>query len=71
MKSWVIDILLDRTTVDRGYFKQNTVEKLIDAHAETGRYPKEILSLVSLELWHRAFLAGEPSTVQVPELVSN
>jgi asparagine synthase (glutamine-hydrolysing) len=70
MKSWVVDTLLDRTTVDRGYFKRNAVEKLIHAHVETGRYPKEILSLVSLELWHRAFLAGETSPMQVPELVS-
>ncbi len=70
MKDWVLETLLDRTSVARGYFKSGAVEKLIHAHAETGQHPKEILSLVSLELWHRAFLAGETSPAQLPELVS-
>lgn len=55
--SWVRDILLDSKTVSRGYFQKGCLEKLISDHAQHGRYPKEILSLVSLELWHRTMLS--------------
>ena len=52
----VHDILLDRQTLARGYFDRTCIENLIKDHSESERYPKEILSLISLELWHRAFL---------------
>jgi asparagine synthase (glutamine-hydrolysing) len=55
LKDYVHDVLLDRTTTERGYFKKSSVEGLIRAHEESGRYSKEVLSLLSLELWHRAF----------------
>ena len=60
LKDWVHDILLDRETLARGYFNKSCIEDLIKQDLETKRYPKEILSLVALEMWHRAFLAGEP-----------
>jgi len=59
LKDWTVDILLDRETLSRGYFKRDSIERLIQNERETGRYSKEILSLVSLELWHRAFLNKE------------
>lgn len=62
LKDMVQDILLDRETVARGYFDQKCVEKLIKEHSDSERYPKEILSLVSLELWHRAFIRNSDST---------
>ncbi len=74
LKDTVNDVLLDRTTIERGYFSRTGVEKLIAEHTESGRYAKEVLSLVSLEFWHRAFLGKkhsqpieepEPSTVVV------
>jgi hypothetical protein len=52
----VSNILLDRETVDRGYFKKSAVEKLVRDNAQSGGYAKEIFSLVVLELWHREFL---------------
>jgi asparagine synthase (glutamine-hydrolysing) len=65
LKDLVHDVLLDRTTLARGYFNKQCVESLIKEHSESGRYSKEILSLVSLELWHRAFLkpGSEPADV--------
>jgi asparagine synthase (glutamine-hydrolysing) len=56
LKDMVHDVLLDRKTVARGYFNRNSVEKLIKNHSISTGYSKEILSLVSLELWHRAFV---------------
>jgi asparagine synthase (glutamine-hydrolysing) len=56
LKDWVRDILLDRQTLSRGYFKRSCIEYLIDQDLKHHTYPKEILSLVSLELWHRSFV---------------
>jgi asparagine synthase (glutamine-hydrolysing) len=65
LKDWVADILLDRETTERGYFKRESVAALIHSDINTKRHPKEILSLVALELWHRAFLKKSPSRVDV------
>jgi asparagine synthase (glutamine-hydrolysing) len=58
LKDYVHDVLFDRQTLDRGYFNRASVEGLIRDHGQSGEFPKEILSLVSLELWHRAFLGA-------------
>ena len=76
LRDSVSDILLDRETIDRGYFKKSTVETLVRDNAEYGGYAKEIFSLVVLELWHREFLGNGdghsmpvPSTSSIPEKV--
>ena len=56
LKSWLTDILMDRETLARGYFERGAIEKLLAENSESGRYSKEVFSLVTLELWHRAFL---------------
>ena len=56
LRDYVRGVLLDRTTLSRGYFDKRGVEALIDRQCASGEYSKEVLSLVSLELWHRAFL---------------
>jgi len=56
LKELVHDVLLDRTTLARGYFNRNCIETLIRNHAASAGFAKELLSLVSLELWHRAFV---------------
>ena len=69
LRDSVSNILLDRETVDRGYFKKSTVEKLVRDNAESGGYAKEIFSLVVLELWHREFLSSAPvlgTSIQQP-----
>jgi asparagine synthase (glutamine-hydrolysing) len=69
LKEFVREVLLDRTTIERGYFNTACIEGLLRANAESGLYAKEVLSLLTLELWHRAFLttnAGvSPEPVQV------
>jgi asparagine synthase (glutamine-hydrolysing) len=58
LKDWVRDILLDREALSRGYFNRSCIEYLIDQDIKFHSYPKEILSLVSLELWHRSFVSN-------------
>ena len=69
LKDWVNDVLLDRETTSRGYFNRTSVQKLIHANSRTGNYSKEILSLASLELWHRAFLTKRTDVVPSLALV--
>ena len=76
LRDSVSDILLDRETIDRGYFKKSAIEKLVRNNSETGGYAKEIFSLVVLELWHREFLSNGnghampvPSTSGIPEKI--
>ena len=56
LREWVRDLLLDRQTTDRGYFDKGQVEKLLSAGGDRRDSFKEIFSLVTLELWHRAFV---------------
>ena len=56
LKGWLHDILLDRKTLARGYFRKSAVEKLLEENGRSGSYAKELFSLAVLELWHREFL---------------
>jgi asparagine synthase (glutamine-hydrolysing) len=62
LKGWVRELLLDRETLDRGYFDKNCIEQLISQNdVRGGFYSKEIFSLVALELWHREFVGNRSS----------
>ena len=65
LKGYVHGVLLDRTTTQRRYFKKPCIEGLLKANCESGLYSKEVLSLLTLELWHRAFSA-QPLGVITP-----
>lgn len=56
LKSWVKDVLFDSQTLARGYFNRSRIEYLLAENSRSGRYSKEVLSLLVLELWHRSFL---------------
>jgi asparagine synthase (glutamine-hydrolysing) len=56
LKEFATDILTDRRTLQRGYFEQGIVERLLDENSATQNYSKEIFSLIVLELWNRTFL---------------
>ncbi|MBS7657492.1 asparagine synthase (glutamine-hydrolyzing) [Candidatus Bathyarchaeota archaeon] len=57
LSSWVDDILLDSRTLNRGYFKRSCIEYIINENKRLkGALSKEVLSLIILELWHRAFI---------------
>ena len=56
LKDYVNSVVLDGKSLTRGYFDRQKVEKLLARQQSTGEYSKEVFSLLTLELWHRAFL---------------
>ena len=57
LRAWSRELLLDRETLDRGYFRRDAIAGLLDRHA-AGRDDddKRIWALLMLELWHREFI---------------
>lgn len=66
LRDFVHDVLLDRTTIERGYFNASGIEALLRQNATSGLYAKEVLSLLTLELWHRAFLGSAAGVMPEP-----
>lgn len=64
MKQIVSDVLLDRRTIERGYFSRSAIENLLQANARGRDCSKEVFSLLSLELWQRTFLEREQVVLQ-------
>jgi asparagine synthase (glutamine-hydrolysing) len=54
------DVLLDPRTIDRGYFRRETVQDLVDSH-QAGRFDHSyrLWSLLIFELWARRWVDGE------------
>src|SRR5882672_296032 len=64
------DMLLEPRSLDRGYFRREAIERLLNEHRATHRdnYDR-IWRLLNLELWHRVCLEGEPhAEVGRPEM---
>jgi asparagine synthase (glutamine-hydrolysing) len=59
LKDLVWDVLMDSRTIDRGYFSKGAVERMLRANANGSDRSKDIFSLLTLELWQRAFLENE------------
>lgn len=58
LRTWARDILLDPGTLERGYFRAQAVEDLLERHeAGADEDDQRIWSLLMLELWHREFAA--------------
>jgi asparagine synthase (glutamine-hydrolysing) len=57
LRPWACEVLLDRDTLDRGYFEPAAVRGLLDRHAAgADADAKRIWALMMLELWHREFI---------------
>ncbi len=57
LKDFVKSVLLDKKTLERGYFKPTEIENLIENHQngfQDNGY--KLWSLIILELWHREFI---------------
>ena len=59
LRSRVADVILSERAQTRGYFRPRELERLISLNANSGRYSKELFSLVILEMWHREFIDGD------------
>jgi asparagine synthase (glutamine-hydrolysing) len=59
LKNYVYEILLDPRTLNRGYFKREGIERLLNDHIEL-RYDHSarIWALLFLEIWFRVFIDG-------------
>ncbi len=53
---FIREVLLDDRSQSRGYFRKETVERLLRANSNGSDYSKEIFSLLVLELWFRLFI---------------
>ena len=57
LKNYLQDVLLDPTTVSRGYFRRSAVERLIEDHASGSHdHSRRLWALLCFELWHRQFV---------------
>lgn len=74
MRSYVEDCLLSPDSGVARYFDQSYIQQLLRQDREgKGQYRRHIFLLVSLELWHRAFLAGgpRPAPTSMPPSISS
>jgi asparagine synthase (glutamine-hydrolysing) len=59
LRAFAEDLLLDRRTLARGYFRKNSLKRLLKHHASGQRdYSTWIWCLIVLEMWHRLCLEG-------------
>jgi asparagine synthase (glutamine-hydrolysing) len=64
LKDVVWAMLTDRRTSERGYFRKDAVEALLQDNSNGTNYSKEVFSLLSFEIWQRTFLEGEQVALQ-------
>jgi asparagine synthase (glutamine-hydrolysing) len=57
------EILTDRRTTQRGYFRKAAIEQLLKGDGDLETSSKALFSLLTLEFWHRTFL-DRPAPVQ-------
>lgn len=57
LKEMVYDLLLDRKFIERGYFRKEFIQNMLDEHV-SGQYnwQYQIYNLLMLELWHRQWV---------------
>jgi asparagine synthase (glutamine-hydrolysing) len=57
LKPLILDVLLDQRTLQRGYFEEKGLRRLLDEHFQQRRdHSARIWRFLILELWHRNFL---------------
>lgn len=55
------DVLLSRHCIERGYFQEGFVKRILDEHTSgKWNWQYHIYNLLMLELWHRQFIDGGP-----------
>ena len=71
LKEMAHDTLLGRRAMDRGYFRRQTVERLLSEHV-TGvkNWHEHLWNLLMLELWHRTFIDERPTMFESPASAS-
>jgi asparagine synthase (glutamine-hydrolysing) len=63
LRGYLREVLLDPASLSRGYFDAARVRELVDEHQEGIRnHAPRLWALLMLELWHREFIDGSPSS---------
>ncbi|MFA6079240.1 MAG: asparagine synthase (glutamine-hydrolyzing) [Candidatus Omnitrophota bacterium] len=58
LKGMVYDLLLSRKAIERGYFRKDYIEHILDSHQKGANWHYHIWNLLMLELWHLMFIDG-------------
>lgn len=56
LRSWIMDLLLSRSALERGYFTPAYVQGLVKSHMGGENHAVRLGALASLELWHRMYI---------------
>jgi asparagine synthase (glutamine-hydrolysing) len=56
LRDWVESTLLDKATLERGYFKPQAIHNLVSEHMSGAAHATRLGALISLEVWHRLFI---------------
>ncbi|MBI4840476.1 MAG: asparagine synthetase B, partial [candidate division NC10 bacterium] len=60
LRDLVTQTLLGRRCLERGYFRRETVQRLVDEHVQGTTNSQQVLwTLLMLELWHRTYVDGD------------
>jgi asparagine synthase (glutamine-hydrolysing) len=61
LRALLADTLLGPTALGRGYYRPETLRRYVDDHLQGRRdRARELWTLLTLELWHRAFIDAPP-----------
>ena len=61
LKGMAYDVLLSRRAIERGYFRRDYIEGMLDRHQKGAKWHYHIWNLLMLEFWHLMFIDGVPS----------
>jgi asparagine synthase (glutamine-hydrolysing) len=71
LKRDLVEILLERRTLERGYYSKTALRKLVEEHTSGRRNRShELWLLLMLELWHRNFLEARAGNQHQPTAIS-
>ena len=56
LRSWLEGILLDRRTLERGILRAEVIRQIVQEHMAGADRTHELGMLLSIELWHRAYI---------------
>ena len=71
LKPLILDVLLDRRTLERGYFEERGLRRLLDEHFQQRRdHSARIWRFLIFELWHRNFLENLRQPAAAPDLAT-
>jgi hypothetical protein len=56
LRPWVEDLLLSPRFLERGYFEEDVVRRLVEEHMAGQNHAVRLGALISLELWHQEFI---------------